>query len=157
MALSAGAATALAEEGQGHGRRGPAMHRMAEALHLSDEQREQLKRIYRAARGETMKLRDAMRDNRRALRGLDPASPDYLARVKRLAAEKARLVERMELHRAGVRAKVAAILTPEQRRRLKEWRKHRHPRRMRRRGFAPGAEHDGPPPFPPDDAPRIDD
>ncbi|RME81587.1 MAG: periplasmic heavy metal sensor [Zetaproteobacteria bacterium] len=151
LALSASAQHALAWEKHGCGHRGPAIHRLAEALHLTDAQREQLKRIHRAAREEMLKLCDAMEDNREALERLDPASPDYLERAKRLAAETGRLVERMIMHQARVRAKVAKILTPEQRKRFNELRPHRRPPMGRR----PGTGHDGPPPFLPGEDPRM--
>ena len=114
-----------------HDRHHPqAAGRMAQALNLSDEQREQMKQIHRATRDAMMRLRDAMEDNREAFRKLDPASAGYMKRARRLAAERGKLVEKMTVLHARERAKIAAVLTPEQRERMRELRKrHRHYRR----------------------------
>lgn len=96
------------------------MERMADRLNLSDEQRQQLKQIHRAARPQMMSIRDAMQDNREALRKLDPAAGDYSQRVESLAAERADLTRQMILHKGRVRSSVYAILTPEQRKLKKE-------------------------------------
>jgi len=128
-----------------HGPR-PGMHqkfeRMAEALELTDEQRRQFKQIHRKARPKLQEIGDAMQDNREALHRLSPADEDYAGQVERLAREQGKLVARMIRVRSRVRAEVYAILTPEQREKAKELRRHR----AARPGFR-GLRRDGQPPF----------
>lgn len=115
----------------------PKLERMAEELELTDEQQEQIKQVYRQSRPRFLKLRDAMEDNRKALRKLDPEDARYRQQVARLAREQGVLVEKMIKARSHVRAKIHAILTPEQREKARDLRKrHRHER--------PGSFH---PPF----------
>jgi Spy/CpxP family protein refolding chaperone len=111
----------------------PEMHqkleRMAEELNLTDEQKEQLKHVYRQSRSRLQKLRDAMQDNREALRKLDPEDAHYHQQVARLARKQGALVEKMIKARSHVRAEIYAILTPEQREKARNLRKHhRHER-----------------------------
>lgn|GEM_PF-4610488 len=108
-ALPAAAAPNESPGGGGH------MQRMADELGLSSEQRQQLKQIMQGGRNEGEALRNALRQNHEALRALDPAAADYRKQSERLAGESGELARKMALHHAEQRAKVHAILTPEQR------------------------------------------
>ena len=112
---------ATAEPHRGGGERH--LERMANELNLTDVQRQQMKQLHRDARGEKLAIRDAMQDNREAMRKLDPSAKEYSQQVERLAAEKGDLVERMTIHRSNVRAQMHAVLTPEQRELAKDMRK----------------------------------
>lgn len=98
--------------------------RMASELNLTDQQLRQFKQIQRDGRDTGMAMRDAMQDNRDAMRKLDPGAKDYSKQVATLAEEKAELVKQMMIHRAETRAEVHAMLTPEQRKQAKELRKN---------------------------------
>lgn len=107
----------------GHG----GMHKMefmADELNLTEQQSQQFKQIHRDNRGAGMAIHDAMRDNRDAMRKLDPGAKNYSKQVAKLADEKADLVKQMTIHRAEVRAKIHAILTPEQQKKAAELKKN---------------------------------
>jgi len=103
------------------------MQRMADDLKLSDQQRQQFKQIHSEGHASGKALHDVLQANRKAMRKLDPGSADYHAQVVKLAAEKGELVKQMVIQHAEMRAKVYAILTPEQRKMAKEM-KEKHPR-----------------------------
>ena len=102
--------------------------RIASALQLTDEQRQKLKEIHRNKRHEGVQLRDAMQDNREALEKLRPGAGNYEKKLVKLASEKAQLVKRKVVQQGKMRAKFHAILTPKQREKAAEMRKH-HPRK----------------------------
>jgi len=116
--------TAYAEPGRLHGQQ---MERMADELQLTDEQRQQLKNIHRGKRSEAMLLHDAMQDNREALEKLNPGASNYEAQLVKLAGEKAQLVKRKVIQEGKMRARVYAILTPEQREKATEMKRHHRP------------------------------
>jgi len=91
------------------------MQRMADDLKLSDQQRQQFKSIHNESRAAGKAMHEAMQLNRDALQKLDPGAKDYSRQVGRLAAEKAELVKQMVIQRSEVRARIHAMLTPEQR------------------------------------------
>lgn len=119
--------TAYAEPKQSHVKQ---MARIADALQLTDGQRQQLKKIRRGKRNEGMLLHDALQDNREALEKLSPSASNYEELLVKLASEKAQLVKRKVIHEGKMRARVYAILTPEQREKAVEMKKH-HPRKHR--------------------------
>jgi len=119
--------TAYAEPERPHGNQ---MERIADALQLTDEQHQQLKQIHRSERNERMSLHDAMQDNHEALEKLNPSARSYEEKLVKLAREEARLVKRKVIQEGKVRARVYAILTPEQREKAAEMKKH-HPRKHR--------------------------
>ncbi|HKI61598.1 MAG TPA: Spy/CpxP family protein refolding chaperone [Mariprofundaceae bacterium] len=108
--------------------------RFADKLDLSKEQRQQLKQIHRDARPAMLKLKDAMQDNREAMRELDPGDSAFLKKTAKLADEKGRLITQMINEHAKVRAKVYNVLTPEQRAKAKQLRSERRGKGMHRRG-----------------------
>ena len=96
---------------KGHGHPG---HRMAKALGLSDEQKTQVKAIFRKHRDGTASLRKEMTSGRRELRKLVRSDkPDEAAireQVKKIAATGGNLA----VDRAKMFQEVRAVLTPEQ-------------------------------------------
>ncbi len=108
--------------------------RMADRLDMNDEQRQQLKQIHRQARPQMLELKDAMQDNREALRKLDPQSPQFDTQVAELAKQQGELVTQKIIQRNQLRAKVFAILTPEQREMAKK---------MKRNHSGKRGKHDG--------------
>ena len=133
-ALSLGmAATAGAFPGEFGGKQ-HRYERMADKLDLNDGQRQQLKQIHRKARPQMLELKDAMQDNREALRKLDPKSPQFDTQVAELARQQGELVTQKIIQHNQVRASVFAILTPEQREMAKK---------MKRKHFGKRGKHDG--------------
>ena len=118
------------------------MERMADALNLTEAQRQQFKQIHRDGRNAGMTLHDAMQDNREAMMKLDPGAKNYSAQVAKLAAEMGELVKQMGIHRGEQRRKVYDILTPEQRNKAAEMKKHFRPDgKPSFRHGGPGSEH----------------
>jgi len=113
------------------------MERMADSLNLTEQQRQQFKQIHRDGRNAGMAIHDAMQDNRDAMMKLDPGAKNYSAQVAQLATEKAELVKQMTIHRGEQRSKVYAMLTPEQRSKAAEMKKHF------RKGGKEGFRHGG--------------
>lgn len=103
------------------------LERMTEKLDLNTTQRDQIKQIHRDNRGKAMALHDAMQDNMEALHKLDPGRSGYQQQVAQLAKEQGDLMRQMIIHRAGVKAQLFAVLTPEQRKRAAEL-SRQHPR-----------------------------
>lgn len=91
------------------------MQRMAEELELTDMQRQDFKQIHRNARAEKMRIRNAMKDNRGALKKLSPSVSNYNEKLVKLANRRAELVKNKIILRGHMKAKVHHILTPEQR------------------------------------------
>ena len=136
-----GANMAYAFGGHGSGKNMErCVERMAEKLDLSDAQRGQFEQIHEENRGEGEALHDAMRKNRQALHSLDPSARDYSKQVAKLASEKAELSRQMVVHKSEVRAKVHAMLTPEQREKAKQL---RFERKDKRYGDGPRGEGRG--------------
>ena len=78
--------------------------------------------------------KDAMQDNREALRKLDPKSPEFATQVAELARQQGDLVTQKIIQRSQLKAKVFAILTPEQREMAKN---------MKRNHFGKRGKHGG--------------
>lgn len=114
--------------GYGSGQGGPHMDRMAQALNLTDEQQEKMAQVRDKARPEFRKLGRQMRDNRKALFGLDPTAKDYNSKLADLARQQGKLIEQMIVLRGHVRAETDAILTPEQREQAKKLMQERRDR-----------------------------
>ncbi|TLS67203.1 periplasmic heavy metal sensor [Mariprofundus erugo] len=120
---------------------GPYMQRMADELKLTDQQRQQFDKIHNDSREEGKSMHEAMRMNHDAMRKLDPAASDYHKRLAALAEEKGELVKQMTIHRGEVRARMHAILTPEQRKIAAELKKNGRKEGSGRRG--PGGPGEG--------------
>jgi len=110
--------------------------RMADQLDLTKEQRQQFKKIHRKNRATLRNLRDAEQDNFEALHELNPDSPEFSKETARLAHALGAIIEQKILLHSRIRARVYALLTPEQRKKAKELRKHQMARQGR-----PNAQH----------------
>lgn len=114
------------------GHHGDKMQRMAEELELTDVQRQQFKQIHRNGRAEAMRIRDAMEDNRDALKKLSPDTNGYNKKLVKLANRQGKLVKDRTIHHGHMKAKIHDILTPEQRQKAMKMKK-RHPRAEHKR------------------------
>ena len=125
---------------KGHGHRG---HQLAKALGLSEEQKEQVKAIFRKHRDEIAPLRKEMVSGRRELRMLIQSDkPDEAAireQVKKIAATGGNLAVLW----AKVSQEVRAILTPEQIRRFRDLQEKRDRRIDRMMNFGEGRPSTG--------------
>ena len=109
--------------------------RITSRLDLDDAQETSINNILEAARPEFEALREKGMANRDAMWELDPASPDYSARLNTLALESGQLVTEAANLLGRVRGEVHAVLTPEQIAEMQaaadNWRERRAERRQR--------------------------
>jgi len=115
--------------GWGHkrGNRGFNLDRMAKKLDLTDDQQSQIEAITADAKSQMNDLRQEMQANRKALRELTQQSLLDEAEVRNVADTQGDLKADMIVLRAQRHAKIAAILTEDQRAQLEEMRgKRRH-------------------------------
>ncbi len=129
-----GAAAAYAGDGHdghrrhgghaGHG--GSYLHHLEKKLDLTEEQKAAIAEIHKAHPRDENK--EDRRNFRRDLADLDPAAADYQQQVTAIAKEQAANLEQTIIERGAVHAKVYAILTPEQRVKLKELKAKRQER-----------------------------
>ncbi len=96
---------------KGHGHRG---HRLAKALGLSGEQKEQIRAIFRKHRDEIAPLRKEMVSERRELRKLIQADKTDEAAIREQAKKIAATSGDFAVRRAKMAQEVRAVLTPEQ-------------------------------------------
>jgi len=110
-----------------HGRmdRHDRMERMAKKLGLTDAQKKQMQALHEETRKTMRPLFRQKRENMRQMWKLDPDSRDYMAQVKKLAEKQGDLTEQMVIAGARARAKFRAILTSEQKQKLKQMREQR--------------------------------
>lgn len=101
--------------------------RMLDQLDLSDAQREQIRTLHEANRGEADKFRDQMQANRDAIEALVSGGAFDEAQARKLLATKAQLMTEMELIHLRMQAAVYAILTPEQRTKAAQLKQDRPP------------------------------
>ena len=151
LSLSGGALHAQDDDKESFDRGGPrgmhrgAMHgmdfagfpldRIADKLGLEDEQQQSIRNVLEAARPEFESLRERSRENREAIRSLDTDDPGYGAELQNLSAQSGELAAELVLLSGRVRGDVNALLTPEQRQQIAEFREGRGDRRGRgRRG-----------------------
>lgn len=134
--LLGGAGTALAYGGF-HGKgdcdhHGSPMRALSQIDNLTDEQRTQIKALYKEQRNAMMDQKDAMRESRQALRdAMDKgASKEEL---QALANKQGDQVAAMIMGRAQMRDKLNAILTEEQRAQLQKMQQERMKQRDERR------------------------
>jgi Spy/CpxP family protein refolding chaperone len=138
LSLLAYASAANADDGRGDGygdRSGmgrglmiPA--RMLDRLDLDDTQRQTVDNIFEAAKPEFDALRERRQANRTLLADLDPADASYAIDLEAAAAENGQLAKDATLLFSRVRNEVNAVLSDDQRAKLKE----RMDRRKDRRG-----------------------
>jgi Spy/CpxP family protein refolding chaperone len=106
------------------------MHALYKLDNVTDEQREQLRKVYQEQRDAMQQRRDAMRESRKAIREAinNGAATEEL---RTLATKQGEQVAEMIMAKAQMRQKMAAILTPEQIKQLQDYRAERQERRMR--------------------------
>lgn len=104
-------------QGMGHGGMGAEarIDRMADALDLSQKQRDQVRGIVDKSRPSMRELRDRMHANRKQLRALMQQDKTPQAEVRRLADIQGKAVADMIVLRTQMRTEIRSVLTPEQR------------------------------------------
>lgn len=133
--ISAGAAYAGSghHNGERHSHKG--MHLFEQKLELTDEQKAQIAEIHQSASEGRTDSRGSRGMKR--LAALDPGAANYHEQAELLAQECAEKLEQAIHRRAEVHAQVYAVLTTEQREKLKEVKsqmQQRHEERAARRG-----------------------
>jgi protein CpxP len=125
--LISGAGTALAFGGpKGHhgcdrdGRHSP-MAALSQLEDLTDEQKDQLREIRKAARDAMRDARDEMRDNREALHDAMVDNAD-LETIRQLADKQGDRIARMIVLRAEIRDNINSVLTEAQQEQLSDLR-----------------------------------
>ena len=118
---------------KGHGHHG---QRLAKALGLSEEQREQIKAIFRKHRDEIAPLRKEMVSGRRELRNLIQSDKPDEAAIRVQTGKIAATSGDLAVLRAKVSREVRMVLTPEQIRKFRDLQEKRDRRidRMMNRG-----------------------
>lgn len=101
--------------------------KMAVRLKLTDDQREQIKGLFKEAAGQNKAVRDKLAVGRQKMRQLIEADTFDDAAVKALATEQAGLQAELSIARARLLHQVRTVLTPEQR----ELAKHLRPDKPR--------------------------
>lgn len=108
------------------------LEHMAEALELTDSQRESIQETMQGQRDEMHALHEQMRANHREMRNLDPADPNYQSLSATLAQRQGELTTQMMLLRSQLHAELMGVLSEEQQAKLSELREQ-HAQRMERR------------------------
>lgn len=90
------------------------IERMARHLDLDEIQEQNINNILAAVKPEADALRQRGRESREAMRALDPADPDYAAKLNNLAAEIGELATEATVLFGRVRLEVSQELTAEQ-------------------------------------------
>jgi len=110
--------------------------RLREQLGLTPEQVARIQERLRAHRNEVFPLQQELRAKTHELRNaLDAPQPDATT-IGQLLLERRALQRQLQEKRQKLRADLEAMLTPEQKQRLAEWRQTRPPLRPRRWGPA---------------------
>jgi protein CpxP len=104
------------------------INRLAEHLELSAAQRDKVRAIVDQSRPAMRAVHDKMRDNRQAMRALMQQEKPADNEIRRLAEARGKLVAEMAVLRARMKSDIHAVLTPEQRDKLKQ---HMEQRRSR--------------------------
>lgn len=103
--------------------------RLADELNLSKEQKRSVALILKENREKGQALREAMRAAGRSLHDVMDAAPGDEAKVRQAAQGMAKAGEEMAVFMGKVKARVDAVLTPEQKAKLAEKRKEFEKRR----------------------------
>ena len=109
------------------------MSRMADALDLSPEQRDEVREILEQVQPQMRELRQAMRDNMQRLHQLTPDDPQFSNTVAAASQQAGALVTRMIELGSQTRVEVHSILTPEQQARVPALKAEMKARRERSR------------------------
>lgn len=122
-ALAIGTTAAMAAPDAGghgssdHGWRGHHGHGQMMMLHkldLSDAQKASIKQIVQAERAQDKPQREALRQQRRAFESMTPNQVGYQAAAANLAKAEGQATQDRVLRKADLRAKIYAVLTPQQ-------------------------------------------
>ncbi|MCS6816974.1 MAG: Spy/CpxP family protein refolding chaperone [Blastocatellia bacterium] len=110
--------------------------RLREYLGLTPEQVTQIQERLKAYRNEIFPLQQQLRAKSHELRlALDAPQPNATA-IGQLVLERRALRQQLREKQQKLRADLEALLTPEQKQKLTEWRQMRPPLRPRRWGFS---------------------
>ncbi len=101
--------------------------RMLDQLDLSETQREQIRALHEANRGEAEKFGTQMKANRDQIEALVTGGAFDETQARKLLATKAQLMAEMELIHLRTQAAVYALLTPEQRAKAEQIKQDRPP------------------------------
>lgn len=96
------------------------LERMADELGLTDAQRQKIRGLFDAARPAMEQRRDKLRADGELLRNTDPGDKDYQAVVQKVSRSAGELAASGVADAAQLRAQVWAVLTPEQRVKMKD-------------------------------------
>lgn len=96
------------------------MERAAERLDLSKDQRDKVFAVVDETHPTMRQLRFAFKEQRQAFMQLDPAASNYSERLKEVAHEASQLASQAVFVFGETRAKIAALLTEEQRNQMKQ-------------------------------------
>lgn len=136
------------------------INRLADRLELSAEQRDKVRAIVDKSRPALRAVHDKMRDNRKAMHALmqeekvsEAANAPSMARgprldpirdsdIRKLADARGKLVAEMTVLRARMKSDIHAVLTPEQRDKLKQ---HSEQHRRHSSGLSPAGTGPGSP------------
>lgn len=102
--------------GIGHG----ALHRLADKLDLTQEQRDTIKGYFEAARPGMKSLREEARANAELLHNTKPDDPNYSNVVAQASQKAGALASRMVTDGSQLRAQIWQVLTPQQRTKMDE-------------------------------------
>jgi len=91
------------------------VERMAEALGLSDTQKEQLTAVLQAEQTKNAPLRQQLVTNRQQLKQATQAATFDEAAVKTIADSQAQIISQLIVSHASTRSQINALLTPDQR------------------------------------------
>lgn len=106
--------------------------RLAQALNLTDAQKEQAKAIFQEARQTAQPLRQQLKDNQQALSAAVKAND--AAQIQQLSGTQGNLRGQVLAIRSGAMAKFYALLTPDQRAKADQIHQHVQQRFNRRNG-----------------------
>jgi Spy/CpxP family protein refolding chaperone len=93
--------------------------RMADELGLSTEQRQTIRGFFESAQPGFRSLHEQMRANTRLMLNTQPDDPKYQSVVQQVSQSSAELAQQMVLQSSQLRTQVYAVLTPEQKTKLK--------------------------------------
>ena len=119
------------KHGGKHGKRGgkrgggKMMGRMIKKLDLTEAQQAELKTMREAQKTQSEGLREQMKALRTEMKALDSTSADYDSQVAALADKKANIDRQKFIQRSAAQQQFEAVLTEEQRAKLKEMKENR--------------------------------
>lgn len=120
------------KRGGRHG--GKMMKRMIKKLDLTDAQQAQIKTLRESQKEQYKALREERKALRTEMQALDTTSADHQSQVTALADKKAKLDRKSFIQRSEARQQFEAVLTAEQRTKLKELKEKRRNRGGKRHG-----------------------